>query len=226
MANFRTHISFGIAFGVLGVFLLMSSALVPSSWSFFVFIWLMVTIGAILPDMDSDSGVPFHVTFGSLSLIVGGLVYIVAHKHAPQEYISVAAWVIGAIGFVWVILGSIFKRFTRHRGMAHSIPAAVLSGLCVFSLATRIGFDEWRAFLLGVALMFGYLIHLILDEIYAAVNFHGTLFLPNKALGSALKFFSKSRRINTAVYGGILFFIVGNGHELLLLCKQLLSALQ
>lgn len=225
MASFRTHISFGIACGVLSIFLLMGSALVPPSWSFFVFSWLLVTIGSILPDMDSDSGIPFHVTFGSLSLIAGGLALLVTYQQTPHEYLRIAGWVLGAMICVWSVVGSLFQRFTRHRGMAHSIPAAVLAGLLVFSVASHAGFDEWPAFLLGVAMAFGYLTHLILDEIYAVVNFHGSLFVPNKALGSALKLFSDSWRINLLVYGSIALFVIVSHGEIIRLGERLVRVL-
>ena len=41
----------------------MGSALVPPSWSFFVFSWLLVTVGSILPDMDSDSDTVSDIRF-------------------------------------------------------------------------------------------------------------------------------------------------------------------
>ena len=109
--------------------------------------------------------------------------------------------------------------------MAHSIPAAFLSGLFVFSLAVRMSFDEWHAFLLGIAMVAGYLLHLLLDEVYAAVNFHGTPFVPNAAFGSALKLFSGSRSINIFVYGAIAFFLAGNGEHLFRLSERLLGML-
>ncbi len=225
MASFRTHISFGIAAGVMGAFLLASLSMVSASWSFFVFLWLAVVVGAILPDMDSDSGVPFHVTFGSLAIIAGGLVFLAASKSMPGEYLDIFGLVMLSAGVVWGVFGALFKRFTRHRGMAHSIPAAFLSGLFVFSLAVRMSFDEWHAFLLGIAMVAGYLLHLLLDEVYAAVNFHGTPFVPNAAFGSALKLFSGSRSINIFVYGAIAFFLAGNGEHLFRLSERLLGML-
>lgn len=225
MASFRTHISFGIAFGVMSVFLMMSFAIVPPAWSFFVLVWLMAVIGAILPDMDSDSGVPFHMTFGSLSLVVGGLVFLGARDRLSGEYLNIVLLVALSMGIVWGVFGSAFKRFTRHRGMAHSIPAALLSGLLVFWFAARFGFDEWRAFLLGIAITIGYILHLLLDEVYATVNFHGIPFVPNKSLGSALKLFSKSRSINTLVYSALIFSLLGNGAQLFRLGDRLLSVI-
>lgn len=209
----------GIALGVASVFLLMSFAFVPASWSFFMLIALFVTIGGLLPDMDSDSGVPFHVTFGSLSLVVGGLSFFYA-RGVSSDMWTIVYSVLGAMTIMWGIIGSLFRRFTRHRGMAHSIPAAVLAGLLVFSISVRCGFDEWKAFLLGMAIVAGYISHLILDEIYAAVNFHGIPFIPNKAFGSALKFFSRSRGVNVVVYAFLIFLFLGNGREIFHLSKK------
>lgn len=220
MASFRTHVTVGIALGATSVFFLLSFALAPASWSFFMLVALFVAIGSILPDMDSDSGVPFHVTFGSLSLVAGGLAFLYARNMSSDMWTTVYC-VFGAMIVVWGIVGSLFRRFTRHRGMAHSIPAAMLAGLLVFSLSIRLDFDEWKSFLLGVAIVMGYVSHLILDEIYAAINFHGMLFIPNKAFGSALKFFSQDRGINVVVYGLILFLFIGNGREVFRLGEKL-----
>jgi membrane-bound metal-dependent hydrolase YbcI (DUF457 family) len=123
---------------------------------------------------------------------------------------QIALWAGGTFVFVYVIIGALFKRFTRHRGMAHSLPAALLGALITFFLATHYSFSDMDSFILAVAMFFGYTGHLILDELYAAVNFHGTPFVPNKALGSALKIVSGSKVINLAVYGSILFLVAGN----------------
>ena len=100
--------------------------------------------------------------------------------------------------------------------MAHSIPAAVLADfLSFFQLLLMRDLTNGQLFLLGVAMAFGYLTHLILDEIYAVVNFHGSLFVPNKALGSALKLFSDSWRINLLVYGSIALFVIVSHGEII-----------
>ncbi len=214
MASFRTHISFGIALGVASIFALLSFALVPTEWSFFILVALAVIIGAILPDIDSDSGLPFHITFGPLALIAGGWSFLYVWKYVPGNYWLLIGATVGAMILVWGILGAIFRKFTRHRGMVHSIPAGVLSGLLLFSLASRTGFDEWEAFLLGVSLTLGFILHLILDEVSAAVNFHGTIFIPNKALGSALKLFSKNWGVNILVYVMIGILVLQNTQQL------------
>ncbi len=210
MASFRTHISFGIALGAASVFALVSYAVAPVEWSVFILVALAVIVGAISPDIDSDSGIPYRMTFASLSVIAGGLASIYAYVHAPENYQVLIGYPITAMAVIWCIIGPLFKKFTQHRGMAHSIPAAMLAGLIVFSLAHIGGFDEWSSFLVGLAFSLGYILHLVLDEVCSAVNFHGTLFVPNKALGSALKLFSQSRTTTVAVYLAVFILVAGN----------------
>ncbi len=209
MASFRTHISLGIAIGILGVIGLVTLALFDAP-GFLMAAWVAAVLGSVLPDIDSDSGIPFHVSFGSLSLVAAVLTAGSAYEETPGEWVRVALWGAGTFAFVYLVLGFIFKRFTRHRGMAHSLPAALVAGLATFFLASHFSFADAEAFVLGVAMTLGYLGHLVLDELYAAVNFHGTPFVPNKALGSALKLAGDDTLPNLMVYGLLLFLLSGN----------------
>lgn len=209
MASFRSHVSLGIASGILGAIGLVSLAYFDAP-SFLSVIFVAAVLGSVLPDMDSDSGIPFHVSFGSFALVAAVMTGSSAYQSSPQDWEYVAVWSVGTFVFVYLGVGFLFKRFTRHRGMAHSLPAAFLAGLVTFFLAVHFSFSDTEAFLLAVTMIIGYVGHLILDELYAAVNFHGTPFVPNKALGSALKLRSNDTVINVAVYGAILFLMAGN----------------
>ena len=208
MASFRAHISLGIASGILGAMGLISLAF-SDELGFISIVFVVAVLGSIMPDMDSDSGVPFHVTFGSFSLVAAALVGLSLYHEMPLVWERVLLWTVGTFAFIYLVVGYFFKRFTRHRGMAHSLPAALLAGLVTFFLAVHFSFTDMEAFVLAVAMIAGYLGHLILDELYAAVNFHGTPFVPNKALGSALKFTSDNRLVTLTVYGAILFLSAG-----------------
>lgn len=225
MASFRAHFSFGIILGVAAVAAAVSFALSDDP-GFFTALFIAAVIGGILPDMDSDSGVPFHVTFGTLSTIAGILVFLSAWKDAPDDYQRLILWPAGTAFVAWVIVGSIFKRFTRHRGMAHSLPAALLAGLCSFLVTQKFGFSDTEAFLLSLSLMLGYVGHLVLDELYAAVNFHGVPFVPNQAFGSALKLFSRDTFSNVVVYGLVGFLLLGNWPALSRLMTVFLAAIR
>lgn len=209
MASFRTHISFGIAAGVLGIIGLVSLA-TANNPGLMVAIFVAAALGSILPDLDSDSGIPFYITFGSLTIVCGVLAFMWVYKTAPSDWAALVLWTLGTLAFVWWGVGYFFKRVTKHRGMAHSLPAALLAGLIVFTLASRLHYADDDAFLLGTAMAVGYCIHLILDEVWAAVNFQGTLFVPNKALGSALKVTSANRYAMLGVFAVIAFLAAGN----------------
>lgn len=226
MASFKTHLSFGIALGATSVGLTIYFNLVPANWSFFALLALLAVVGAILPDMDSDSSVPFHVTFGSLAITAGSLGFWYALRHFPGDYRWIAGLPIGAIFFVWVVLGTFFKKLTHHRGIVHSIPAMLLAGMAIFSLAGATGYDSWEAFLLGLAMALGFTLHLVLDELYAAVNFHGTPFVPNKELGSALKLKSSDMGANVAVYIPLFFLILKSGGMIFQLTSRLIGVVK
>lgn len=225
MASFRTHISFGIAFGILSGLAIVTLALVPEAWSFSILVGLAVTFGAQLPDMDSDSGLPFHITFGSLALVAGALTSWYGYSVLVIGLSS--AILMGGIAIicVWLIIGTVFKRFTKHRGMAHSIPAAVFAGLVTFSIGNTLEFHEWQAFLLGIGMTGGYLLHLVLDEVWAGLNFHGHLFVPNKAFGSALKFVSHDHRLTLLIYTAVVMLILLQWEQLTRLSGQLIQSL-
>jgi membrane-bound metal-dependent hydrolase YbcI (DUF457 family) len=225
MASFRTHVSFGIAAGILSAIVLSGLAAAQAP-GFLITIFVVATLGSVLPDIDSDSGIPFHVAFGSLTIVVCSLVFLHFYNTIPRDYKMIAAWTAGTGVFVWGVVGYIFRRFTCHRGIAHSIPAALLAGLGTFFMATRLFFTEADAFILAIAMMVGFLVHLVLDEIWAVVNFHGELFVPNKAFGTALKFTSEDRLVNFMVYGAIIFLIYGNYAQFSSLAQDFLSSIR
>jgi hypothetical protein len=218
MASFRTHISFGIALGVLGIIALISFA-ITRDVGLMITVFTAAALGSVLPDMDSDSGIPFHITFGSLSIVAGALVlYSLLHTH-PGDWKTIIIGTSITVFLVWAVIGNLFARFTRHRGMAHSVPAGLLAALVTFFAAAHLSYSDNDAFIVALTVFMGFLSHLILDEVYAGLNFHGTLFIPNKAFGSALKFASQSTVVNVLVYSAIIFLAAGNTQRLINLAK-------
>lgn len=219
MADFRTHAAFGVGLGVLLSTVAGGLGLVSGA-TLLVPVFLSAAIGAMAPDIDSDSGAPFHVTFGALSIVSAGFAYA-SLSASGSSILSSIAVALGAAVFVWVVLGALFKKWTKHRGMAHSVPSAVLAGLLVFAVSGWLGFGDADAFLLGVAATLGYLVHLVLDEVYAAVDFEGKRLAPSRALGSSLKVTSSSRFATILSYGAIFLLVVGNVSRLVLLARDL-----
>ena len=186
MASYRGHLAFssslGFVYGGLAHRMLdfdPATAAVGAG---------LTMVAGLMPDLDSHSGVPVREMFGLTAVLVPMLIWRrLMNANFSDEQIFVI------LGFIYVfirfVLSKIFKRFTVHRGMFHSIPAMLIAGLVVYlcyhhpSVRTRL--------FLAVGTMIGFLSHLVLDEIYS-IDFHGVTIKFNSFAGSAVKFFSPS----------------------------------
>ena len=186
MAGFRTHITVSSALGI-GV---GAAAVQPLGFQTDTAILAagLTAVGGMLPDLDSDSGIPIREMFG-LAAVVMPLTLIprLAHMHVSQEGI-LAAILFGYLAIRY--LGSrVFKHFTVHRGMFHSIPGMLIAGLVIY-----LGYhspDRRLRVLLGTGVVLGFLSHLVLDELYS-VDLRGMKVKLNKFAGTAVKFVSPS----------------------------------
>ncbi len=199
MALFREHISVGALAGAIGVVLLYFYAIVTDP-VLLGLLFVVTAIGSFLPDLDSDSGIPFYTVFGLFTLACTGAALYYALSHYPSLWYALVGIPAAALVLTWFVLGGIFKRFTHHRGIMHSVPAMVIAGLLTLLAARHLFLGEtvslWFAVFAGV----GFLTHLILDEVHSEVNFDGIPFVPKKSLGTALKFFSDSHLVNIFTY--------------------------
>ncbi len=199
MAMFREHVTVGALVATVGVVATYYYAF-STDWKLLLALFIVTVIASFLPDLDSDTSVPFYIVFGLFTLACGGLVLFDTLTRGAESMYELAGRPLFAIIFVWLIVGGIFKKMTRHRGMMHSIPAAVNMALIVYIGAFFWGTDEFEGVLLAVGAGVGYLVHLILDELYATVSIDGNLFDVRESLGSALKLFSSSRLANIFTY--------------------------
>lgn len=200
MAMFREHVAAGAVVSVAavtGVF--FYSILIDPL--LLAILFGVIIVGSFLPDVDSDSGLPFYLVYGTASIIATGYVALYVLAYPPGEewywFVGVPA---GALFFFWFILGGIIKNFTVHRGIFHSIPATIISGLGTLLAARYFGLDEDVCLLMGAGMALGYLTHLVLDELHSAVDFEGIPFIPKQSLGTALKVFSNSSYVNMTTY--------------------------
>jgi membrane-bound metal-dependent hydrolase YbcI (DUF457 family) len=198
MANFHTHVAssmlVGAAYGAMGHMSygmpLPTAALAGG----------LVTVGGILPDMDSDNGVVLRETLGLLAAVTPPLMLDrLAEFALPQETIVLV--MVGTYLAMRFGLGSILRRTTIHRGMWHSIPAAVLAGCSIYYLCACPRMEQ-RLFQTG-AIMLGYLWHLVLDEIYAVETGLG-LMRVKRSFGTALKMWGANPISNLFVYSLLL----------------------
>ena len=209
MANFKGHLAFGMATalawsGIVAYLSILHPVFLP-------IIFIVTVLGSFLPDLDSDNGIPLRILLILTSVIAGFYVgYFSYQKFTDNSILNAGLYALGSALFNYFVLGGFFKKITVHRGMFHSIPAAVLSfliTLTILSFCINL-FD--RRLILSLSVGIGYLCHLILDELNSVVNLEGIPFIPNKSLGTALKFFSKNRLINILIYLLILILFIYN----------------
>ncbi len=187
MASYRGHLAFA---GLLGAGY-GSLALLQWQWDWGPALIAagLTTLGGLLPDLDSDSGVPVRELFGVSAAVAPFLLFRRVYAECGQSIEQTLVVLAAVYILIRYVLAHIFKRFSVHRGMFHSIPALLIAGLTTYLLYPN---DDvrLRTFLAG-AVMLGFLSHLILDEIYS-VDFMGARLQLNKYAGSAVKFVSKS----------------------------------
>lgn len=193
MAGFKTHIATSTVLGVgygSAAFLLYNAP--PGDC---LLAGGLCSVSGMLPDLDSDSGVPVRET---ITLTAAVVPMLMIHRFetlglSRETMVLAAAAVYLAIRFG---VAYIFKRFTVHRGMWHSIPACLIAGLLAFLICS--GDDLNLRFFKSGAVMLGFLSHLVLDEIWSVDIWH---FRVKKSFGTALKFWGKSGWANIATYG-------------------------
>ena len=194
MASYVGHISLaaalGAAYGSAGAFYYQLD------WGPAILGAGLTTIGGMMPDLDSDSGVPVREMFGLGAVVVPFLLLrrLMNLELTFEELLVVIA---GIYLFVRYGLSEIFKRITVHRGIFHSIPAMIIAGLTMFLLYHSP--DMQLRIYLAVGTMIGFLSHLVLDELYS-VDFSGVSIHLNQFAGSALKLYSQSWPVTVSTY--------------------------
>lgn len=194
---FREHIGYGALLGVVFVVGLYIYALATGAMLLALF--STVVVGSFLPDVDSDSSMPFYLIYGAMTLGTGGLAFLYALP-LVADWRVLGGVTVGAVLFMWFIVGAIVKKVTHHRGIFHSLPALAIAGLGTFLIAQEYGFAEREALLFGGAMALGYLTHLVLDEIYDGITLDGLPFARSEVLGGALKMFARSNAVNVTTY--------------------------
>ncbi|MEM1228389.1 MAG: metal-dependent hydrolase [Planctomycetota bacterium] len=211
MADFKTHITastiVGVAYGYWGIRdqgMSIESGLLAGG---------LCSVAGMLPDLDSDSGVPLRETSMFASAIIPMLmIERWRDMGLSHESMALAAMLIYiAIRFVAV---EFFRRFTVHRGMWHSIPAAVSAGMLAY-LVMPCPSEAVRVYK-SLAVFVGFMVHLILDEIWS-LDFSRGRFRVKNSFGTALKFFGTKFWPNVSVYAKLAFlcYLAYSDHAIL-----------
>lgn len=195
MANFKTH--FAAAAAVSGAASSGLLALDHINSVEAVVAFGLGTLGGFLPDVDSDNSKPVSLTFNAVAIVVSFLVmFSKSSTYSVAEMLLL--WVVVYL-LVRLALLKTFQHITVHRGMFHSIPAALLAGvltanLMFYGFATT-GLMAW---ILGAFVALGYVLHLLLDEL-VSVNLMGRKI--KRSFGTAMKLYDpKNWFVSILVY--------------------------
>lgn len=197
MAAYREHVTVSGLLGVgYGAAAALSMGFTPVQGCLAAcFTW----VAGMLPDLDADRGRPVREVFGLVAAIVP---LTVEHCLLRWDGTTEGAIFVGILLYVGIRYGltRLIKRFTVHRGMFHSIPAALIAAQLVF-----LGFpsDDVRVrMMLAIGVLVGVLSHLVLDEAYS-MEWTGVRVKFNKAAGTALKFAGRNTVANVLAYAAL-----------------------
>lgn len=194
MADFKTHITtstiLGVGYGIAGALFYdvpLPAALIGTG---------LCSVSGMLPDIDSDSGVPLResLAFGA-AVVPMMLAERLRNLGMSHESILLA----GAATYLFIrfVFAAILKHYTVHRGMFHSIPAMVIwSELAYLLAAGDVSSSRWFQ---AIAVTIGFASHLILDEIWA-IDLRGGHIRFKSSFGTAIKFFGPSLWSNCTTY--------------------------
>jgi hypothetical protein len=199
MGNYRQHLAFASTLGVgysAAAFLLAGL-----HWLYGTVAILLATLGGLLPDLDSPSGVELKGFTGILGVLGALAVWQEVGQVHPPPVFEIHLW---SVVVTFVVIRHGLRRFmghlTVHRGISHSFPT-----MAVWTELTYLHYPSSShlvRLMMGAAVAIGFFSHLLLDEI-CSVDLKGARL--NKAFGTAMKFWAPSIWSTLAMYGALSF---------------------
>ncbi|HBE68379.1 MAG TPA: metal-dependent hydrolase [Planctomycetaceae bacterium] len=203
MADFKTHMTVSFATGGIYAF---AGKQMGMDWTTCILAGGLCGVSGMLPDLDSDSGRPLReaTTLGAAVVPMLMVERFEKFNLDHEGMVLAAALVYVTIRF---FLAEIFRRYTVHRGMWHSLPAAAIVGMFAFLVMSSE--DASVRIFKTLAVVLGFLSHLILDEIWS-VDFKRGQYAFKRSFGTALKMWGNDRWANYATYTklGVITFLV------------------
>ena len=181
MANFPTHLAVGIiSSGALATLTLASGMVAPAD---IVTLALAGAVGGVLPDIDLGNSRPSQALFTGLGIVIAfAVLFNVGYQYSIAEM-----WVIWTATFLAIrfIGHNIFHHLSHHRGIFHSLLAAMLFACLTAIFYVRgLGHGAGLAWLAGAFVLVGFVTHLVLDEIYSVDVYNEKI---KASFGTALK---------------------------------------
>jgi hypothetical protein len=201
MAEQQTHFSVSLVLGL--VYALMGLLVFDVDPELVVLASVIISVTGILPDVDSGKGPPAR-EFGSLLAAVSPLLLF---DFFPELRVGGVARVVLVVVCCYlltrIIITRALQKFTHHRGIIHSIPAAMITAELTYLLFWDVFWYD-RLYLACSALI-GYLSHLVLDA-YTNLDFVGKTMGNASRKAPALKWRGDTMGSTLVLYGCMFFF--------------------
>lgn len=181
MANFNTHITVAATASGLMSVLCLQVGLVTQNEA--VLLAAVGSFGGILPDVDLQRSYPSRIMFSLMATFSAFMMIF-----SMENNLSVVElWLLGLVVFLVIRfpIWRVFHKYTTHRGSIHSITAAFSATFVTAALAhSWLAYSPFVAWLAASFMLLGFLVHLVLDEIYS-VDFSNRRI--KRSFGTALK---------------------------------------
>ncbi len=181
MANFPQHLYYGL-----------STSAITSALGYFQFglsrvetggAFIIGVLASLAPDLDHPASVPGSFLYSWLGVIIP----LAIAPHLPYDgQFRLEHWIVLlASGYILIrhLAALLFAQLTVHRGMFHSIPAALICGEIVFLLFAHL--PNYPRIVISAIALVGYLTHLVADELYS-VDWKGDSLSLKRSSGTAL----------------------------------------
>jgi membrane-bound metal-dependent hydrolase YbcI (DUF457 family) len=197
MADFKTHMTVSTVTGVVYAFggyqagMHLQTCLLAGG---------LCSVSGMLPDLDSDSGRPLR----EATTLAAAVVPMLMAERFQRMGMDHESMVLAAGVLYFAIrfgVTNAFRRYTVHRGMWHSIPAAAIVGMLAFLIISTE--DISIRLFKTIAVVLGFVSHLILDEIWA-INYRKGQYQFKTSFGTALKLWGNNAWANYAAYGKLI----------------------
>lgn len=184
MANFNTHLSIATAASTgAALFAVNVHLIITADMPGLIFLG---ALGGLLPDIDASNSRPVKLLFNVLALMgVAGALQVFKDSYAPYPLLLIVA---GTYLSIRHGLFALFNGLTEHRGVFHSLLAAVFFALLMTCISYHfLHWDVLHAWLNGIFIALGFIVHLLLDELYSVDLSNAKI---KTSFGTALKLFN------------------------------------
>lgn len=171
MPNFKTHVSTGvIMFPIFYLLFLYLGKVITGYYFHFnasqiVLGFSLFILGSDFPDVDHQNAL-INKVFRIL-LLIFSVYYIFDHKMFFIKFIQLPFLLESTIMVVFAIaigtiIGYVFNKTTKHRGIWHSIYMAIFWSILIYFL----NYKSFAKLYYSISFLFGDILHLFLDKFF------------------------------------------------------------